>query len=63
MYLKPADKVHCSCGGIYVEEEPTVEEEGLYGCGRPGCCVGAMRCDKCKTRVLFEFDAPEDIDY
>jgi len=50
------DKAFCSCGGEFHEVETTKEEEKKRGCS---CCVAAIQCDKCKTRILFDLCAPE----
>ena len=39
--------------------DATDDEEGRYGCGRPGCCLGAFKCRLCGQRLLARFPAPE----
>lgn len=54
-------KVICSCGGEYVTDKTSKEEDKKYGCSRPNCCTEAMRCNRCRTRLIFSLHAP-DID-
>jgi hypothetical protein len=49
----------CVCGGYADEVETTNDEEGRYGCGRTGCCLGAFKCRMCGKRLLALFPAPE----
>jgi len=63
---RDVNKMICSCGGAFYEADPTEKEEKTYGCGRSGCCVMAIQCDKCKTRVTIDLCAPDwndDSDY
>ena len=53
----------CSCGGKFHEVDPTDEEEKKYGCSCKGCCVEAIQCDKCNTRITLALNAPEDEPY
>ena len=49
----------CVCGGYADEVNATDGEEGQYGCGRPGCCLGSFKCRLCGKRLLARFTAPE----
>ena len=49
----------CMCGGYADEVDATDDEEGRYGCGRPGCCMSAFKCRLCGKRLLARFPAPE----
>ncbi len=49
----------CVCGGYADEVDATDDEEGRYGCGRMGCCLGAFKCRLCGKRLLAKFPAPE----
>jgi hypothetical protein len=53
------DHLICQCGGSFEDSPPTAEEEEKYGCGRPGCCVGAAICDKCGHRITISRPSPE----
>jgi len=49
----------CSCGGKFQEVKPTEQEEKDHGCSSKECCVAAIQCDKCNTRVTFGLCSPE----
>ena len=57
--MREIESVRCSCGGIVQEYVTTDEEESCYGCGRKGCCVTALECDKCHTRFTIALEASE----
>jgi len=57
--MREPEKIMCSCGGEVGMVDPTKEEEKKYGCGRPGHCVRAFECKKCKTRFTMRLEAPE----
>lgn len=60
---REVNKAHCSCGGEFKEVEATDKEEKAHGCSSKGCCVRAIQCSKCGTRITFQLCAPEwDID-
>lgn len=48
----------CSCGGDVHEVLQTQKEANQYNCSR-GCCGTALVCQKCKTRFVIHFEAPE----
>jgi hypothetical protein len=56
---RDVENAFCSCGGKFHSVEPTEQEEKKYGCSSKKCCVAAIQCDKCNTRVTFELCAPE----
>lgn len=61
--MREIREIRCSCGGKAEETETTKEEEELFGCGRPGCCVTAYQCRACNTRFTIALEAPELEDF
>lgn len=56
---RDVNKAHCSCGGEFKVVDTTEKEEKNFGCGSKGCCVQAIQCIKCGTRITFQLCAPE----
>jgi len=57
------ENIHCSCSGVYEYVDTKTPEIKKYGCHRDtktnNCCVAAMECNKCKTRLTISFCAPD----
>ena len=50
----------CSCGGSVNSVEATQEELKKHNChSKWECCMAVIECEKCKTRIIFELEAPE----
>lgn len=56
---REVSSVRCQCGGELEDDESTDAEEAAGGCGRKGCCVRPLKCDKCEYRIVFYLLAPE----
>jgi hypothetical protein len=56
---RDVDKAICSCGGEFKIVATTDKEEKNYGCGSKECCVRAIQCTKCDTRITLKLCAPD----